>query len=91
MPACSFPECTSTHQARKLCRGHYEQWKRGKPLTRILPRRPNGAGVIVNGYHLVVDGGKRKGVHRIVMEQKLGRKLLPGENVCARRQSPRKP
>lgn len=34
-----------------------------------------------DGYQQVSRGGKKIGVHRLVMEEHLGRKLLPGETV----------
>ncbi len=36
---------------------------------------------MANGYHLMLKKGKRVGVHRLVMEEMLGRDLYPGENV----------
>ena len=35
----------------------------------------------LEGYHLKSVEGKNVAVHRLVMEKKLGRKLLPHENV----------
>lgn len=39
---CSFPACERDSYAHKLCKSHYAQRKRGKPLTKLRPRKPNG-------------------------------------------------
>jgi hypothetical protein len=61
---------------------HWKQWKRtGSPLT-TGTRAPAGAGSTAkNGYRYIHVNGKRVLEHRHVMEQILGRKLLPGETV----------
>lgn len=62
------------------CSGHYKRLKRGKqPLdTPLAPIGPFRQGYTDSeGYRRI---GKQK-VHRIVMEQIVGRKLLPNESV----------
>jgi hypothetical protein len=45
-------------------------------------RAPRGSGNINNGYvRIGVGNGKRKYQHQLVMEEILGRELLPNENV----------
>ena len=56
--------------------------KNGDPGPAGLLRRENGTGRIdSNGYHVVTVDGQRTGMHRIVMEQHLGRPLWPDESV----------
>lgn len=80
-PECAFDGCTTKPYIKHYCRGHYDQLRRGKKLTKITPYAKCGTGVWINGYHFKIRDGKRVGVHRLVMEEMLGRRLLPGENV----------
>src|SRR6266508_2912001 len=69
-----------------LCAKHYQRARRGDPLT---PRRERGQGTLIAGYAYISSPGHpnaRKhsdyvAVHRLIMEQVLGRYLLPEENV----------
>lgn len=65
-----------------LCRGHLSQEARGtelKPLKRINKK---GEGhTSPEGYRYVGKDGKVHKEHRLVMEEHLGRPLLPHENV----------
>lgn len=80
---CNFEKCNRIKDALGYCNAHYEQFKKGIELRPIK-------GTL--GYHLTPQGyakkwvlvdGKRKAIalHRVVMEEHLGRKLLPHENV----------
>lgn len=40
---CSFLGCDLKHKARGLCHGHYEQRRRGKPLTALKKQTPKYA------------------------------------------------
>ncbi len=69
---CSIEGCDKKHNAKGYCCKHYNRFKTfGDPL-----REPE-KGKTVNGY--VYTKGKAE--HRLVMEQHLGRLLVPGENV----------
>lgn len=71
--ACLVEGCEKKHSAKGYCNLHYGRWKRtGDPL-----KTTTGDGSEVQGY--VWKHGTAE--HRFVMEQHLGRKLLPGENV----------
>lgn len=78
---CIIDECSNPAFARGWCEIHYGRWRRtGDPmLVRPAGRRskPKGRTLHSSGYILI--GGKLE--HRLVMEQKLGRPLAPGENV----------
>jgi HNH endonuclease len=93
--ACSVPGCANKviHTGRKqtarfdvpYCNKHYGRASRGEPMVR---ERERGDGVLKEGYLLVKAHGHpaatKKGYvfqHRLVMEQVLGRYLLPEENV----------
>lgn len=87
---CDEPDCDKPHVAKGKCSHHYYIERRGprnqKSPTQREPwkrkRAPKGAGYTApNGYRYITVGGKRVLEHRHVMEQKLGRKLLPGETV----------
>ena len=87
---CSIDGCNDLTIARGYCNGHYQRWRSGKDLnTQILKRNPKRTvfrnGTRNNGYHFTSiweDGIQRQiGTHRLVMQQKLGRKLRSNENV----------
>ncbi len=84
---CSVQGCDEPHDARGLCRLHYQRLKRnGDPLAARTYRHEIGARVVdsANGYASIKTGpGRRdwKLEHRLVMEQHLGRELLPEETV----------
>lgn len=72
--------------SRGYCRDHYYKLRvYGDPLAGKSKSRRAGEGTLNNGYHFTtvsVNGRKRSvGTHRLVMEQRLGRKLRPNENV----------
>ena len=70
---CSVEGCEKKHNAKGYCNTHYNRWRNyGNPLAEV-----KGKGWAQNGY--VYKNGMPE--HRWVMEQHLGRKLLPNENV----------
>lgn len=88
---CSVSGCTSDVHAKGLCSGHYRRKtlygdvKSSAPLLTKNARRRN---VAKNGYIYLSwkdhpAAGKNGNLleHRMVMYEKLGRTLLPGENV----------
>ncbi len=78
---CIIEECNNPTKSRGLCKIHYWRWHRhGDP--NILLRAPNGSGCVKkDGYKRVGINGVVIDEHRYIMEQHLGRKLLPGENI----------
>ena len=81
---CLAPGCTKTRgRARGLCWKHYQAYRKSGQIEEFKKTRPEGS--IDQGYRRlsVMVNGKRKSVmeHRLVMEEHLGRKLLPEENV----------
>lgn len=85
MKQCEVDGCEATGKlARGLCPKHYKRLLRnGDPL--VLQRRPQRAGIYryrhPEGYVELSVYGRSIAEHRYVMEQQLGRRLLPGENV----------
>jgi hypothetical protein len=83
---CSIPNCGLSHNAKGLCNVHYQRLlKYGSPL-KTRPRQVAGLGtrfVDSHGYVRIkkYQGEGFTGEHRLVMEESLGRRLLPGENV----------
>jgi hypothetical protein len=80
------PNKDNTHQS--YCYVHRGQRRNGKEFSDRTKAKKGEAkwGVNSSGYlyrRLSEDGKRRRGElqHRIVMEEHLGRKLLPGENV----------
>lgn len=65
------------------CFLHYARLYYKKPMVPGKLRRNNGEGTIrPDGYvQIAVGGGRRKFVHRLVMEEYLGRPLLRDENI----------
>jgi hypothetical protein len=79
---CTFEGCGREHKSKGLCGAHFAQQKRGKPLSPIRPMVKMGEGhTNKDGYRIIGVGGKVKLEHRYVMEQHIGRELLPEETV----------
>lgn len=85
---CTVEGCGRAHRCRGLCDLHYSRWQRhGDPDVKL----GNGPGDGVKpggydngqGYRVVRIPGTRRmaKVHRLVMEQIIGRPLKPFENV----------
>ena len=87
---CDFCKKTFVDPQRRAVRRFCSIGCRAKGLTGPANPRWSGRGLTSNGYVWVraADGlparrskGGRTAEHRLVMEQTLGRKLLPGEEV----------
>lgn len=79
---CSVDECSTIARTKGLCGMHYARVQRGIPLDTPARRSPGEGQIDRNGYVRVQrPGGGRIAEHRLVMEQMLGRTLLPKENV----------
>lgn len=85
---CEFDGCEKLRKNKILCQGHMAQLKRGQEL-RPLRHVSVGAGYRKSDGYIELfkpeyTGSKKNGYileHRYVMEQHLGRPLLPHENV----------
>lgn len=87
---CSVPECGRPHVGLGYCQAHYDRVRRcgDAAILEKIPERP-AFWTTSCGYRLVVvpkgtPGIRKKGVmaeHRWVMQQMLGRPLLPSEDV----------
>lgn len=87
---CEVPDCERPHVCRGLCATHYQRLRDGRDLgLEITPRNHGEKYLDQNGYVCFTERGHpeantkngRVHEHRAVMAKKLGRKLLPGENV----------
>lgn len=79
---CSVSYCDRLATAKEMCYSHRRQQRKGRPITPIKKRASSGEGSInKNGYRIVTVNGASAMEHRHVMEQYLGRKLLPEETV----------
>lgn len=79
-PKCSIEGCENFEYSKGICRAHYKRQRRyGNPLSGY---RTRGSGNFTpDGYYRVSIDGRRQLHHRYLMEQHLGRKLLPTEHV----------
>lgn len=85
METCSL--CTNPHLAKGYCRKHYLRWYKHNDPTVVL--RHNGQpSRDKSGYLIQWIDGKCVKVHRVIMEQHLGRKLLPTEHVHHKNNTP---
>ena len=75
---CEAPDCENPKQAAGLCSTHYSRMR--EHGTYDLPDRPSGT-TTKKGYRQVTRNGKSIRLHRWVMQQHLGRALLPEETV----------
>lgn len=81
---CSVDGCDNRHSARGYCEGHYKRflaWGEVRPGVPLKVQAPAGSGTLHRGYVKYRINNETVYEHRRVMEQKLGRKLLPRENV----------
>ena len=84
---CAHAGCPSKSYTRGLCSNHYQRMRAraGGTLERV--RQPFGAwcinskGYVVRKILIDSDGRASEFQHRVVMADKLGRDLLPHENV----------
>lgn len=88
---CSFADCQDITSAYGLCAGHLRQYKLGQELREkrdsldpdnpeTWTRYPHPSGYIFLELKRI-GNNKRISEHRYVMEQHIGRELLPHENV----------
>lgn len=87
---CIVGECQGKQQKLKMCTKHYQRLRKHGDVNYVsrAERSTTGKSKTVNGYvrisgnydHPKNDNG-RVFEHILVMEEKLGRYLLPGENV----------
>ena len=75
---CSVDSCEKKSDARGWCKMHWRRWRRhgDHMFVTIRTNNPNP-----DGYIRIMVNGKGMVQHRYIMEQHLGRKLLPEENV----------
>jgi hypothetical protein len=78
---CERPNCGKKFFARGLCNVHYYKAWRGEEPFGARTNRENHAGTVMGGYVRTLKDGKRIFDHRRVMEEMLGRPLLPEETV----------
>jgi hypothetical protein len=81
MTICGVDGCAANAYCRGLCGRHYRNLRNGHPMVPPpeKPRRKWGTGHLQDGYIRI--GRPSIAVHRLVMEEMIGRALLPGENV----------
>lgn len=88
---CVVEGCANRVHSRGMCKRHEGYWYRtGDPTTApartyvkvVVVKKPRvGRSVTRSGYIQVMRGKQQVYEHRAVMEDHLGRALLPGENV----------
>lgn len=85
MKTCQLDGCEERLHAKGYCSYHYYQHVKGRKVA-LRKTRKGGEGTITDKGYVKVQitkNGKRTYMlqHRLVMEEYLGRKLLPHENV----------
>lgn len=80
---CSVEGCDRPYDTNGFCHLHYQrQRKTGSTGPNTLLRAVNGTGHVTKaGYRILWRAGQRVSEHTVIMEEVLGRKLEPGENV----------
>src|SRR6185437_12107570 len=82
MQRCAFENCERTSYSLGLCAPHYNQQRRGQHLKPLRVVKAAGSGWNdEQGYARTTRDGRTVRVHRLVMEEKLGRTLDPSETV----------
>jgi hypothetical protein len=81
-PLCKIEGCERLNESRGWCPAHYRRWRKyGDPLKQINASPGHADHYDAHGYHRIHVDGRIVIEHRWVMEQHLGRTLLPGEEV----------
>lgn len=90
---CDVDGCDRPHFGKGLCRSHYERQRTGSenkgPLRKLARREigewgpwyPNNYGYIARRRRIGVGEYETQTEHKMVMEEKLGRPLLPHEQI----------
>jgi hypothetical protein len=79
---CTVGGCGRPIRAVDLCGTHYGRLRyKGDILADVPIRESKGWNLDANGYKVLGSGSNKRLEHRAVMEQILGRALLPEENV----------
>lgn len=79
---CQLDGCDRPRDAKGWCQLHYSRVKATGQPGPVKPTVVFGGGYInTNGYRVVSRNGRKILEHRWVMEQQLGRKLEPHENI----------
>lgn len=81
---CTVEGCNRPYATIGFCVTHAKRfWRNGNIGEAIIPERnsPGTGSINSQGYKVFMKDGVFYSEHRMVMEAKLGRKLLPGENV----------
>lgn len=77
---CSVGNCDKPFLAKGMCKKHYHaNYKHGDPNAKL--KASPGSGTVSRGYRYIHVNGKKCLEHRHKMELKLGRPLLPKEEV----------
>ena len=80
MRVCIIEDCGKPKLSKLYCAKHYARWKRhGDPNITVY--LVGGQRCKADGYIVTWRSGRREFEHRVVMEEYLGRRLFPGENV----------
>jgi hypothetical protein len=82
---CTIEGCGRKHLAKGYCSGHYNRMRQGRPLDatplRGIPGKYGSGSIGAGGYRMLCIAGRPVYEHRQVMEEHLGRWLMPGETV----------
>lgn len=82
MKQCSIKDCINKYHAKGFCQRHYVRMKNNRKIEGPDRHNPPGTGCIsVSGYRVVTVKGRATSMHRLIMEQHLGRQLLSNESV----------
>lgn len=82
-PVCSIGECAKPAHSRGWCQAHYKKWHlHGDPQHGKTYARAHGEGTVTSaGYIAVMQNGRKKQQHVLVMEATIGRPVRDGEIV----------
>lgn len=79
---CSVEGCMRPHRATSYCAMHLQRVRKyGEPGPAQSMRWGSNRKAPKNGYVMLTANGRRIAEHRFVMEEIIGRRLLPDENV----------
>lgn len=79
--ACTVAGCGKPHQSLGYCATHYQRHRDGRKVEAAVVERRQGSKRLDRNGYVCLPGKPTRLEHRVVMAEKIGRALLPGENV----------
>jgi len=83
MSVCKIKDCEKKVIAKGLCPMHYARFRGYNKVPLLAPQKRTNKGFHIDkdGYRQIMVDGRQRREHRVIMENKIGRKLKSNEIV----------